>query len=261
MSLLLCDNGTITIGSYLRILCPYPVERNMKNIPIVRTHIPAIAMKPPLLLYPIPIDYETMGNNSGVAVLSGVLVNVRRTTAIQTTCSGKHCDKQRPMDWARSTSQGCGCWGTSSLGTSNLALMHNIILQDRDDKIKVENFSSTKFNQIFMTGPIPPNTPVTALEATQAFFNLKIAIDDCLDLINENDGFDVVLWYSRGEINDVSMTGANVETEDSQVDSGKMCYHIVEIKPTNKDFSNNSIVNALATELKNSKFSISDNLI
>ena len=124
-----------------------------------------------------------------------------------------------------STSQGCGCWGTSSLGTSNLALMHNIILQDRDDKIKVENFSSTKFNQIFMTGPIPPNTPVTALEATQAFFNLEIAIDDCLDLINENDGFDVVLWYSRGEINDVSMTGVNVETEDSQVDSGKMCYH------------------------------------
>ena len=42
--LTLRDNGTITIGSYLQILAPEPVERNMQGIPLVKTFAMAVAM-------------------------------------------------------------------------------------------------------------------------------------------------------------------------------------------------------------------------
>ena len=42
--LLLRDNGTITVGSYLRILAPHPIERNMNGIPLLKSDYTAIAM-------------------------------------------------------------------------------------------------------------------------------------------------------------------------------------------------------------------------
>ena len=35
--LALCDNGTITIGTFICILSLYPVEKNMQTIPILST--------------------------------------------------------------------------------------------------------------------------------------------------------------------------------------------------------------------------------
>ena len=69
---------------------------------------------------------------------------------------------------------------------------------------------------------------MTALEQTDASAVLEEAIDDCVEFINDNGRFQIVLWYSGGEINDQSLVRLNT-WEDAQVNTGKMNYHVVQI--------------------------------
>lgn len=255
------DNGTLTIGSYLRVLAPYPIKRNMQGIPLIQSMPPAIVMETPQYVEAIPIVKNIPARNTGVAILKNVLVQVRRTAPTQTTCSGKHCDKARPMDWCFKTNQGCGCYGTSSLGTSNIAQMHHVFVEHMNEVIKNEHFSSTKFNQIFMDKPIPPNTMVTALEQTEATQALEKAIEDCMREVNENRGFEVLLWYTKGSITDKSLIGINVPEEESQVSSGKINYHIVQIKPMNPEYNQTGRIEShLGERLQQLKFHVGEHL-
>ena len=176
---------------------------------------PIIAMEKPCYVPSILLNTYLQANRSGVAVLKSVSIQIRRTAPIQTSCSGKHCDKARPMDWSFNVNQGCGCFGTNSLGTSNIALMHNVFFFNvQGTTVKKEHYSSTKFNKLFMDRPIPPNTSISSLELTEATESLDEAVANCIEMINDA-GFEIVLWYSRGEINNRSLVGLN--TQDDEV--------------------------------------------
>mmetsp|Transcript_3325 Transcript_3325/g.4653 ORF Transcript_3325/g.4653 Transcript_3325/m.4653 type:complete len:232 (-) Transcript_3325:137-832(-) len=213
----------------------------MQGIPLINSYYPVIAMEPPGDLTSIPINRYIDANQAHCALLKHSFVSIRRTTAVQTTCSGKHCDKQRPTDWAFTNNRACGCWGTSSLGTSNIALMHNVVVTNGRNETEaiMKNFSSTNFNYLIMDKPIPPNTKVTSLEQTLASQTLEEAIENCVDFINENGGFQVTLWYSRGEINDQSLIGLNAQ-DNTQVDSGRINYHIVSLLPMDRNLLNHT---------------------
>ena len=115
-----------------------------------------------------------------------------------------------------------------------------------------------KLNCLFMDKVIPPNTTVSSLEQTEATGVLEEAIHNCVELINDNGGFEIVLWYSRGEINDQSLVGMNVAEEEGQVDSGKLTYHVVDVNTMDGDFLNSST--ALGIALNAIKFKVGENL-
>ena len=51
------DNGTITIGSFFKIVAPLPIENNMKgDISLTKTQIPLVLLKPPSKVPTIGID-------------------------------------------------------------------------------------------------------------------------------------------------------------------------------------------------------------
>ena len=257
--LMLRDNGVITIGSYIRVLAPLPIDRNMTGIPMIRTFFPVIAMERPAEVHLIILNSYIEANQSGVAILNDAILTITRTTPIQTTCTGKHCDKQRPLDWTNTPNRGCGCWGTTSIGTSNIALMHNLRVEyGRNNVITMNNFSSSKFNTLFMDGPLPPNTNVSSLEQTESAFVLEDAIENCVNYINQHDGFQVVLWFSRGEINDQSLVGLNAQ-EEAQVDAGRLNYHIIEILPMDFDILDRNTL--FGRSLNRLKFRIGSDLV
>ena len=255
--LLLRDNGTITVGSYLRILAPHPIERNMNGIPLLKSDYPAIAMDTPKRLAPIYINSHIEGNKSGCAVLNGAFLKLSRSTPFETTCRGKHCDKQRPHDWTNKNKK-CGCYGGSSVGTSNVCITNNGKIKYRGLEIPIKLFASTNFQHLFMTGPFPPNTELSALEHTEASYKLKQCMKECIELINDHDGFEVVMWYSRGEINDLSLVGINMGQENEKTDSGKMNYHVISIRPNDKDFLKPDTL--LGDVLEVTKFNVEENL-
>ena len=137
--------------------------------------------------------------------------------------------------------------------------MHNLIIEDNlGNRFRMDNFSSTKFNFPFMDKPIPPNTTIAALEQTEATLRLEEAIERCIECINRHQGFQVTLWYSRGEINDRSLIGLNTTEDEAQVDAGKMSYHVVEVKAMHENFDHE--ITALGMTLKNMKFNVGENL-
>ena len=98
-NLLLQDNGMITSGMYLQLLAPYPIERMMEGIPMVKSSYLAIVMKEPNIVPVIMIDKHIQGKQSSVAVLRGASIQIAHMIIIQTTYTGKNCDKQCPNNW------------------------------------------------------------------------------------------------------------------------------------------------------------------
>ena len=45
----------------------------------------------------------------------------------------------------------------------------------------------------------------------------------------------VVMWYFRSGINDKSIIGMATQSNEVQVDAGRMNYHIIQILPTNEN--------------------------
>ena len=56
--LVLRDNEVITISSYIRVLAPNYIDRNMQGIPLIHMDYPAVALCPPLYLSASRVDTD-----------------------------------------------------------------------------------------------------------------------------------------------------------------------------------------------------------
>ena len=97
--LVLRDNGVITIGSYLRVLAPHHIDRNMQGIPLILTDYPDVDLRPHIYLSASCVNTDIEGTKSLAAIFNNFHVDINRTLPIQTMCSSHFCDKQRPHDW------------------------------------------------------------------------------------------------------------------------------------------------------------------
>eukprot|EP00957_Ditylum_brightwellii_P160414 12212197-Ditylum_brightwellii.AAC.1 len=170
-NLVLQDNGIITVGSVLRLLSPHQIDENMQGIPLICTNSPAVALHLPTRLATVNINTNIQGSQSFARVWNGATLSINQPAPMQTTYS--------------------------RIGGSNIAFMHTIVAtNDNADVIYTRTFSSTKFNKLFLNGDIAASALVTSLEHTEASGDIKDAIENCIDVINENGGFTVVFWYS-----------------------------------------------------------------
>jgi len=227
------DDGTISIGSFFRILAPLPIVNSMRNdIPLVKTQLPIVAMKRPVTLTSTPISLQIPENMSMAFVLNGQTLHLNRTVPLQTTCSGMLCDRQRISEW--SGNRRCGCYSMFQY-RSNLALEHSICIDTQIGRISHQDFSSLKFDLLYLKSHIPANIKVSALRTSDEFWDIEDTIEKVLKFINGNGGFTVVGWYKRGEIKDRSLTDApNVDSDNMNIGAGKVNYHIVQLYPTNQ---------------------------
>ena len=191
------------------------------------------------------INNDIEDNKSGFEILNTTTLGICRTQAIQKKCTGKHFNRQIPHGIMN---QGCVCWGTSGIGITNLSLSYNVVVCYRTYSLMMREFSSKNFNLgIFQDKYFPQTIPVTELEHTYAKNNLEYSIEIYVDFINDHGGFRVVVWYSRGEINDKSSIDMATQSNEGQFDSGRMNYHILLILPTNANILKRG--NQLNTEL------------
>ena len=147
------DNGTLTIGTLFRVIAPHFVEKYVSNeIPLITTQVPVVIMKTPSLFLTIPIQ-PISGNQSLAFTLNKATIKVRRTTPVQTNCSGNLCDKQRRNELG--TSRTCGCFNMSQ-HRSNIAIEHSLrITSSSSSPIVVDHMSSSRFSNVYLSHPIP----------------------------------------------------------------------------------------------------------
>eukprot|EP00957_Ditylum_brightwellii_P141222 10759760-Ditylum_brightwellii.AAC.1 len=58
--------------------------------------------------------------------------------------------------------------------------------------MSMSDFSSLKISQLYLSGDIPGSCKLYMLVYTDADMSMQIALDDCIKLINDNDGFTIV---------------------------------------------------------------------
>ena len=229
------DDGTITIGTFVRIMAPQAIENRMNgDVPLVKTPHPLIVMKRPTVLPTVSIINEVQIDRSLAFVLNNRQLNVNQTFAVSTTCGGNHCDKQRCGDW--NGIKGCGCFAMNQ-NCSNLVLVHSIwVYGSNKNRIMQTEFSSTKFSLTYLKQRIPSMIQKSALQQSNAFWDIEDCIEAVVDFVNENGGFTIVGWYKRGSIKDKSLIEAgNTSTNEDIIASGQLNYHIVEVLPTNQE--------------------------
>lgn len=251
------DDGTISIGTIIRVMHPLPIEKILPDgIPCLTTRFPAIVMKPPPIFPEAHIDMSVTGGRSMAFALTNCEVEVLSTVPEETGCSGHFCDKQRIHEIVQ-YGQGCGCYSFVNR-RSNIVLDHSIKIShpSLDDAIVVENFSSTRFSNLYLSGPFSTTTRAETLLLSDTFYDIEEAVDRAIKYINDNGGFTVIGWYKRGQINDRSMfvsgtssTNQNTQPQE-QIDNGKVIPHPCFVQPTSLDLLN-------LDALKNTQFDTS----
>ena len=120
-----------------------------------------------------------------------------------------------------------------------------------------------------MKGKLPGTCKLYMLQTTDAGIGMYEAIENCIELINDNGGFTVTGWYKRGSINDKGLiappssnnsngtnngpnSNYNNGPEVVQVDASNISYHVVSIMPSDQDLLDNTT--NLGRELNALKF-------
>ena len=266
------DNGTVTIGTFLRVIAPEAIEDFMNgDIPLIRTPCSLIVLKRPASMDTVAVNYEIGTNKTLAFCLNNRILHLNKTLSVATTCNGLMCDKSCISEWNNNI-KGCGCVGMNP-NVSNLALVHSIWISSVAEmaltaheriqrRISHTDFSSTKFSLSYLTNRIPPTVNKSSLsQGNRLYWDLEECIEDVVDFVNDNDGWTVVGWYKRGSIKDRSLiesSGGNNTTngnEDAMVGSGKLSFHIVELTPTNQVLLDRNT--ALGADLAVRKFDVS----
>ena len=182
------DDGTITIGSFVKIMAPQAIENRMNgDIPLVKTPHPSIVMTRPTYLPTVKIINELEFDKSGAFVLNNMHLSLNQTFVAITSCGGNHCDKQRVSDW--NGIKVCGCFAMSQ-NISNLVFIHSIWVlgSDSGERIVQSEFSSVKFSLCYLNQRIPAMIQRSALQQSIVFWDIEESFQRVVDFVNNNDG-------------------------------------------------------------------------
>ena len=232
------DNGTLTIGTYFRIIWPEHVERYLNNeCPMIVSKEPAVLMKLPPLISDVPVT-NLQANDTKSFVINNATLTVRQVQAMNTKCTGLVCDKQRLGDMRDNK---CGCWNYKTMRHS-LTMNHSIVIGFIDaniPKITEQNFTSHRFVGLYIDRPFPTNMSISELQGTEEIFIIQECVDDMVSYVNQHDGWTVVGWCRLGMVTDKSLinnTDQYNNGADQQVESGETKYHVITMYPSNPNF-------------------------
>ena len=251
------DNGVITVGAVFRIISPLPITNYLRgDIPLIETHHPVIVLKQPKSYNSIiPLD-NLQGESSRAFILNGTLLSCTTYSCEKTKCGGSFCDRQRLNEWNTPIGS-CGCYAQRSRGTNNLTFMYPLVKATYNGKTFVhKDFSSHLFTQIFINHDFPIGIQANDLQLSEAYWLLGNSLQSMIRFVNSNGGWTIIGWYSRGVINDKTLTGMisstnNQNNAEVQVDGGDLNYHFCKIVPTDTSLLDTDSVNGrLLNEMK-----------
>ena len=268
----LCDNGVITVGTVFRIISPLPASNYLRgDIPLIETHQPVIVLKvPSSFLQVTPLD-NLQGESSRAFVLNGTTISCPSYLCEKTKCGGSFCDRQRLNEWNTPLGS-CGCYSQRNRGTNNLTLLYPLMkVVYKDKEYCHTNFSSHSFTMSFLQHDFPISIQANDLQLSDAYWRLGDTIEEIISFVNDRGGWTIVGWYSRGVINDRTLTGVidnsttsttnqarTTNNAEVQVDGSDLTYHFCKIIPTDQTLNNKESHDG--GQLKNLKFDV-DNLI
>ena len=182
------DNGICTIGTLFGIVNPDPIENYMQGIPMITTKERAIILQP-FVHRPVPMSNDIGGNEMKAFVVTGTDISISRIVFIDTPCSGRFCDRQRPEE--NLTRRSCGCFSNKA-SRSNITALHTVVFSTADGEKKLmQNFSSLKFMDLYLSGNMSIDVRASQLHhGSDHYEDITDTVENIVELIN-SDGVGV----------------------------------------------------------------------
>ncbi len=241
------DDGTLTIGTYFRVLAPEYITQYLNNeVPMIVTTRPAILMKRPQSVPKVNIRSLSV-NQSRAYVLTNAHLFVKQVEPADAVCNGNLCDKQR----IRQIRSGkCGCYHFQSISKAGVIFNHSIVVTPRDgtvaevqSEITERTFTSQKFSQLYITKPMPNNVTLSQIMDSVEMDMISDKVERLSDYVNDHGGWTVVGWYRLGMVTDKALVEENQKMfrdqreVDTQVEAGETKFHIVSLYPSRETFT------------------------
>ena len=152
-------------------------------------------------------------------------IEVHGIHSIATKCSGRFCDRQNSTKLV-STNKACGCYSMNSR-IANAVMVHDIVVNDMNGNqiFEAVDFSSINFMNLYIKNALSRNIPANYFDDYEKIIDLDNALQSIVTFINNNNGFVVIGWYKRGEIEDLA------SEEKEATDGNKVSIHPVSIYP------------------------------
>ena len=101
----------------------------------------------------------------------------------------------------------------------------------------MSNFSSHLFMFYYILGYFSIDIRASQLQSgSEIYDDILDALENVIDLENENGGWSIYGWGKKGFINDLSLIGSENNTQDTKVVAQEVTTHFVHIHPSNRDF-------------------------
>ena len=106
----------------------------------------------------------------------------------------------------------------------------------------------------FLNQNFPIGVQANDLQLSEAYWVLGDTLQNIVEFINDNGGWTIVGWYSRGVINDRALTGmiqstttsttaSNQNNPEIQVDGADLSFHFCKILPTDSTYLDSNTFN------------------
>ena len=180
------DNGTISVGTVIRLHHVKPIEKMMADdCPSIMTSKPAVVLRDPLNIKEVSMNLQVTAGVPTAFVLNGCRIEVKDSEPVETGCGGLFCDKQRIRE-VMTYGQGYCCFRFSqrrpNMEISHILVIHHVSL---NEPIYFEEYSSTRFSLLFQSSIISSEVTKSSLDVTDHFYRLEQLIENGINLINE----------------------------------------------------------------------------
>ena len=110
---------------------------------------------------------------------------------------------------------------------ANAVMVHDIVVNDMNGNqiFEAVDFSSINFMNLYIKNALSRNIPANYFDDYEKIIDLDNALQSIVTFINNNNGFVVIGWYKRGEIEDLA------SEEKDATDANKVSIHPVSIYP------------------------------
>ena len=136
------------------------------------------------------------------------------------------------------------CYAQQKRGTKNLTLLYHLMKATYNGKeYHYKKFSSHSFTKQFLNHDFPIGIQANDMQLSESHWMLGNTITWIINYVNINGGWNIIGWYSRGLINDRTLTGLmgnnsnnnsgpnqnNQNNSEVQVDGGDLTYHFCKV--------------------------------
>ena len=218
------DRTTKTLGA----TCP--VVSTTKPLCPLKFSIPSLPMTSAIGYSPMTLPKEP-GEMLYFADHNVVIELSRFEVMFNTvSCSGYLCDRAHPVE----KNAACGCMFTGDQGpcvgeyTLTIPVPTSISSRSKEYVPKCRSLRTTRlfFDNLSAFGK------QTIEKANNRFPAVRKQINDMAKYINEHDGWTIVGWFKRGEVEDQS------SSQGEKVESSSLTLHVSLLIPTNKAIAN-----------------------